>query len=184
MHRYKPGDIVLTQGTGLISKLIRKFTRDKGESVTKVNHVGIVVEEGDDRTAVIVEALTGVERHTMWSEYALTGQKVAIYRPLGLSTKEKEAVVQKAESYVGRKYGYLKIFAHLADWALGGRYVFRRIAAMDNYPICSWLVAQSYAAVGKNFGVDAGAASPDDIWDYVQNNKHRYRCVRSLREVF
>jgi hypothetical protein len=184
MERYKSGDIVLTQGTGLISKLIRKFTRDKYESITKVNHVGIVVEGGDDKDVVIVEALTGVKKHTMWSQYALTGDKVAIYRSLDLSEKERNAIVNKAEMYVGRQYGYFKIVAHLFDWALGGRYVFRRIAAMDNYPICSWVVAQSYATVGKNFGVEAGAASPDDIWDHIQKNKSKYKCVRALREVF
>ena len=183
-EKYKAGDIVLTQGTGLISKLIRKFTRDKGESTTKVNHVGVVVEAGDDKTAVIVEALTGVKKHTMWSQYALTGHKVAVYRPMNLSPKEKAAVVEKANSYVGQKYGYLKIVAHLADWAIGGKYVFRRFVAMDNYPICSWVVAQSFAVVGKKFGVEAGAASPDDIWDHIQKNKYNFRCVRSLRELF
>ena len=56
-------------------------------------------------------------------------------------------------------------------------------ARIDNDPICSWLVAKCYQVVGKRFGVDADAASPDDIWDYVSTNKN-YRCMRALREVF
>ena len=181
--QYKKGDIVLTQGTGLISSLIRKFTRHKGESMTKVNHVGIVVEDGDDKTVVIVEALNSVKKHTMWSQYANTGHKVAIYRPLNLNEKELEAITAKANSYVGQGYSYIKIAAHYLDWLFGSVYFFRRFASMDNDPICSWLVAKCYQVVGKRFGVDADAASPDDIWDYVSTNKN-YRCMRALREVF
>lgn len=75
-------------------------------------------------------------------------------------------VAQKARGYEGRKYGWGKIAAHLGDWMLGGRYVWRRLARMDKYPICSWVVASSYGEVGENFGVKVGEASPDDIWDW------------------
>jgi hypothetical protein len=39
------------------------------------------------------------------------------------------AVIIKAESYVGRKYGYAKLLAHWADWVLQGAYVFRRLTS-------------------------------------------------------
>ena len=42
----KPGDIFLTRGPGLLSRLIRFFSRSIGESRTKVNHAGLVVKEG------------------------------------------------------------------------------------------------------------------------------------------
>ena len=92
-------------------------------------------------------------------------------------------VVAKAESYVGRRYGYLKILAHWADWLLQGAYVFRRLTKEDRYPICSWLVAHSFAAAGKHFGVEPGAATPDDIWDFVVAHPDVYREILPLARL-
>ena len=64
----EPGDIFLTRSCSLISKAIRFFTRSIGEKRTKVNHVGIVVQRGDIKTAIGVEALSKVVRHTLWSQ--------------------------------------------------------------------------------------------------------------------
>jgi len=49
----KPGDIFFTRGPGLFSRAIRFFTRSIGEKRSKVNHVGVVVEEGGIQTAVV-----------------------------------------------------------------------------------------------------------------------------------
>jgi len=174
----KKGDIFFTRGTALISILIRLFSKTGGEKRTFVNHVGIVVD--DVEQAIVVEALTKVERHKLWDKYHDGKTKVAVYRPTNLSNDEINLIVGKAESYVGRKYGYGKILAHLGDWLLGGRYFFRRFASMDKYPICSWLVAAAYAAADKNFGCEIGMAEPDDIWDFVTNNKDKYTCIWPL----
>lgn len=53
----EPGDIFLTRGSSFISKAIRFFTRSIGEKRTRVNYVGIVVQRGDVKTAIVVEAL-------------------------------------------------------------------------------------------------------------------------------
>ena len=80
-------------------------------------------------------------------------------------------------------YGYGKMFLYLLDWVLLGKYVFRRLGRMDNYPICSWLVAHRYQKAGKRFGRPAGAATPDDIWDLVTDPQNPYRCIRELRPL-
>ena len=74
----------------------------------------------------------------------------------------------------------LREFLHLLDWILQGAYLFRRLGGIDDYPICSWVVTQSYAKPGKTIGVPPGAASPDDIWDFVTRHPHRYAIVRTL----
>jgi hypothetical protein len=89
-------------------------------------------------------------------------------------------VVVKAESYVGRKYGYLKLLAHWGDWLLQGAYVFRRLTTKDDYPICSWVVAYAFAAAGKHFDVEPGAATPDDIWDFVTAHPEVYEQILEL----
>jgi hypothetical protein len=176
----EPADIFFTRGKGFISKAIRFFTRGIGEKRTKVNHVGIVVDGGPISRAVVIEALTKVKRHRLYAQYGGGKTEVAVYRPTNLSAEDKAQIVTKAESYVGRKYGFLKIATHLLDWCLFGAYFFRRLTQTDKYPICSWVVAHAYGAAGKDFGVDAGAASPDDIWDFVHGHTDKYEQVREL----
>jgi len=178
-----PGDIFLTRGTSLISRLIRFFTRSWGESRTSVNHVGIVVEGGSIDRAVVVEALRTVTRRRLADGYAGTGTSVAVFRPINLTPQETNVIVQAAELYVGRKYGYAMIVAHALDWMLNGVYLFRRLIGSDEYPICSWVVAHAYAKAGKTFGVEPGAASPDDICDFVTENPDKYTQVRALMPI-
>ena len=178
-----PCDVFLTKGSSFVSRAIRFFTRRFGESRTKVNHVGIIVEGGLLHSAIAVEALATVKRHPLgrYAKQRATG--VAVYRPVDLTDEEIASIVAKAESYVGRDYGWIKIVTHLADWALLGAYVFRRLTDDDRYPICSWVVAHAFGAAGKHFGVEPGAASPDDIWDFVTENPGRYVEVRGLQPM-
>lgn len=176
---FQPGDIFLTKGDSFVSRAIRWFTRDKGESRTEANHVGIIVGMGSSQTAVVVEALTKVRRRT-FKAYRQKSTEVAVFRPTNLSNDEIRQVVERAKGYVGADYGYVKLVAHFIDWCLGGVYLARRIVSMDKYPICSWLVAYSYGAVGKDFGVPNWAASPDDIWDFCMENPDKYRLIHPL----
>lgn len=180
MIELQPGDIFLTQGDSFVSKAIRVLTRDRGESRTEVNHVGVVTQKGGIHSAVIVEASSKVIRRHMGAYAKSTSTKVAIYRLKSLRSEEKCAIVTAANAYVGKKYGYLKIVAHFLDWCLGGVYFFRRMAMMDNYPICSWLVAYAYLNAGLGFGVEASGASPDDIWDWVTDPENGYEEVHPL----
>jgi hypothetical protein len=179
----RPGDVFLTRGTGFVSKAIRFFTRHVGESRTKVNHVGIVVQGGALRDAVIVEAVRKVRRIRLLDAYGGESDEIAIYRPLRLSPPQIQHIVATANGYVGRGYGYGKIALHALDWVLQGAYVFRRLGRMDDYPICSWLVAHAYAVAGVYFGVDPGAASPDDVWDYVTARTPEFQRVRALARL-
>jgi cell wall-associated NlpC family hydrolase len=182
-HALRPGDLFLTRGVGFLSSAIRFFTRRIGESRTRVNHVGVVVGGGDLQSAVVVEALRTVQRHRLIDEYGGTRDRVAVFRPTRLSQAELERVVKAANDYVGHSYGYGKIVLHALDWVLQGAYVFRRLGRMDDYPICSWLVAHAFGKAGVHFGVDAGAASPDDIWDYVVAHPGEFTQVRPLEPI-
>ncbi len=177
----QPADILLTRGRGWLARAIRFFTRSFGEARTKVSHVAVVVEAGPPEEAVIVEALSRVKRHPLWARYGPPADvEVAVFRPLGIDGAQARAVVEAAEGYVGRPYGYLKIAAHLADWALLGVYAFRRLARMDDYPICSWLVAHAFKRAGIEFGTAPGAASPDDIHDWIETHPDRFREILPL----
>jgi hypothetical protein len=179
----KKGDVFLTRGDGFISRAIRFFTREIGEKRTKVNHVGLVVQSGNLESAIVVEALTRVKRHKLWSQYGPPKKDlVAVYRAINLTQEQVDKIVAEAESQVGKKYGYLKIVAHLMDWSLLGAYMFRRMVPDGKYPICSWLVAHSFSKAGKHFGVEPGAGTPDDIWDFVAERKpSKYDQIHPLK---
>ena len=161
-----PGDIVLVRSQGVFAWLIRQFTRAAGENRTKVNHVGIMVDKDH-----VVEALQTTVKQGLGARFAGNRRfQIAIYRWKGLTDQERVAVASKAEGYVGRHYGWLKVLAHGLDRIIGGLYFFRRLAREDKYPICSWVVAYSYRVIGKDFGVPPNAADPDHIWDYCVEN--------------
>jgi hypothetical protein len=171
----QPADIFFTKGKDFLSRAIRVCTRAFGESRTKVNHTGLIVSSGDLQTAQAVEALITVKKHPLWSHYGPPDKnEVAIFRATDLSHADIEKIVAGAESYVGRKYGVFKLLAHFLDWLLQGAYVFRRLAQMDDYPICSWVVAYAFEKAGVSFGVPPNAASPDDIWDYIHAHPEDY----------
>lgn len=176
----EPGDVMLTRSRGLVGWAIATFTRHIGESRTNATHAGVVVAGGPIEEAVIVEALSKVKRHPLWDRYGDGSMEVAVFRPLNLTEEQIAKVVAKAESYVGRRYGHLKILAHWADWLLQGAYVFRRLTHDDRYPICSWVVAHAFGTAGRHFGVEPGAATPDDIWDFVTEHPDVYREVFPL----
>jgi len=177
----KPGDVFFTRGTSCLSRAIRLCTRSFGEKRSKVNHVGVVVEEGRIQTAVVVEALRKVSKHRLWKRYGPPKKdQVAVYRANNLKQEQIEIIVAEANEQVGRRYGYIKIIAHLLDWLLDGAYLFRRLTNDPRYPICSWLVAHSYSKAGKYFGVAPGAADPDDIWGFVDKRTDIYEPIIEL----
>lgn len=182
---FEPTDIFLTRGSSVLSKVIRFFTRTIGERRTKVNHVGIIVEVGSVRHCMVIEALSKVKKHSLWSQYGpLKKDLVAVFRPINLTQNEKGIILHTANKQVGRKYGYFKIITHLLDWMLLGAYVFRRLTNDGRYPICSWLVAHSFAKAKKYFDVKPGAADPDDIWDFVVGNPDKYQEVYPLSKIW
>lgn len=179
----QPCDLVLTRGRGLLSRAIRFFETGKGEQRARVNHCAIVTTAGYPWDVQIVEALTTVKEHQLW-RYANGRDHVAIYRPTNLTTAEKTKILEAADSYIGKPYGPFKLVLHALDRVIGDRYVFRRLAFMDDRPICSWLVARAYAAAGKTFGTLPGTAlSPDDIDDFLQSNPDKYACVWPLGDL-
>lgn len=178
--RVMPGDIFLTRGSSLMSKAIRLCTRTIGEKRSRVNHVGFVTTDTMLRMADCIEALSTVREHSLWAQYASECARVAIYRVKNWSDEDRSRCIELAREYKGRKYGYLALAAHFLDWLLQGAYVFRRLTNSGRYPICSWLVDHVCSKLGVSFGVPAGAANPDDIWDHIQAHPGEFAEVLPL----
>lgn len=139
---FKECDIVFNKSQSLLGKLIRFFSRDKGESKTLTNHVGMIVVSGEGGDAWIAESLQKTVKRPLKNGYGDL-ETITVYRPLNLTNEEQRLIVDKMNTYVGKTYGYIKILLHLGDWYLknikGGNsnpYFFRRFSTNENYPIC------------------------------------------------
>ena len=163
---FEPGDIILTGGKALISRIIRWMTRFRGESKTIKNHAGIGVSPH-----TYVEALWTTKRNTY--DYLLNlDTNIEIWRKLDLTTDQKTLISNKAIEYVGAIYAPQKIVLHGFDGLLGkvfgtDIYAFRRLGFMDRYPICSWVVAFSYDQINYRFGKHPKYVTPDCLHDYL-----------------
>lgn len=176
---FREGDILLVRSSGWVGSAIRRLTRNRREGETRVNHAGIFSAPNE-----VVEALTtGVRSAHVLDVFAgYADDEVAVYRARDLSDHQRRVMASYAKSYVGRPYGYLKIATHALDWCLGGAYIFRRLTQADSLPICSWVVARCYGLLGLDFGVPAGAASPDDVWDFCTSRPDKYECILPLSQ--
>lgn len=162
----QPGDVILVHGRGWLSSAIRSLTRSPGERPTWVSHCAIAVDE--ER---IVEALP---RGVFLRRMPYSGNDVRIYRPLNISRAGLRRIALRAELHVGDAYGYSKLLLHGLDGLLGGVRLFRRLAFVDRWPICSFIVADAYESEGYRFGVPMRAITPDDIADHVTTRVDHY----------
>lgn len=182
----RSGDVFCTRGEHRVSRLIRKFTRSKNEGPSVVNHTGLVVRSGTLFKADVVESLAkqGTVRHTL-EKYRNSNDQVAVYRPTTLVEIEIRQIVITANRLVGRPYGWFRSILPLAldGLLLDGRPFFARLKGdRGKSPICSYVVAAAFAAAGKDFGIAARQASPDDIWDFMTASPH-YEAVLLLQYV-
>lgn len=162
----REGDIVLVAGTGWFSNLIRRFTREPGEAPTEITHCALAVSSTRVVEAIGRGVVLSVRTH---------GE---VWRPRNIDADALGRIVMNGLGFLHSPYGYGKIALHALDGLLGGAYLFRRMAFVKQWPICSYVVAAAYASEGYTFGVSARGATPDDIHDFVKANPDKYERVQ------
>jgi len=177
------GDIFLTQGNSIKARIIRWFQRSKGEEPTLFNHAGLFLNNTTLFRAISMEALWRVRTGRFWRFYHGDTSRVAIYRRRRLMSEQRLVVVDKALDFYGNQYGVLKILAHALDRMLFDTYLFRRLAKLDRYPICSYLVARCFDEVDIWIGASPSRAQPDDIGDYIIEHPDLFETIMPLRYI-
>lgn len=176
------GDTFFTRSDSLLGRLIRWVETDPKEEKTWANHTGVVVKSGwlvppdpskPTKLAVVVEALWHVKEWEWWTAHkneVLNGQRIVAYGPLEPRTaEERAAFLETAQSFVGARYGWWKLFAHAIDRAVfKGKKRVSRLLFMKGRPICSFLSAIANAAQNMSFGMKPEAADPDEMLDNCQ----------------
>lgn len=166
----EPADLIFFKSRSLLGRLIRYFSTTPGEEKTFPNHVG-----GFSDPHNIIEALF----KTIKRPFNVNDEKdrMEIYRYRGpIPFEDLNVVVDKADDYIGRTYGFGKLITHMLDAIIvkiikKEVFFFRKINHLDRYPICSWVWAFAYyiASGGHiNFGVPPEYATPDDMHDHVK----------------
>lgn len=169
MKNLLPADVVLTRADSWLGRAIRWFERGRGESPSWANHAAIMVSYAE-----VLEALTTVKMHPLIE----IQDAFQVWRHIGLQDYERTLIKEYAMDYLGRSYGPLKLGLHALD-GLGHKifgkeiFLFRRLAFMNPYPICSWVVSYSYfKGIDYKFGVEPECADPDHIHDHVTSSAH------------
>jgi hypothetical protein len=176
------GDVIHVQSRGLLSKLIRFFSRADKEKPSWASHSAIVLRVGEE--IEIIEALYKTVIRPITAYKGTKAKLLVCRKPGGIDEQNKQKMIEKAVYYEGKPYGYLEIAFHVLDRLLNNRYVFRRLIKDNDYPICSWLVAYVYyKVIDYQFGVPPNAAQPDDILDHCVDCDWEFVWADSSRSV-
>lgn len=160
----KAGDIILTRSDTWISKLIRRYGRE-GDELCQVSHAGIFVCKMH-----VMEALWGRGVTTSKFPEDFQGCTYFVFSPKNVSDLDRERLSRRAMEFSSRGYGYVKIIGQLLDYLFKTDWFTSKLLVWDRYPYCSFIVAECYRAIGKDFGVPSKSTTPDDIWDFATLN--------------
>lgn len=151
----QPGDIILSNHSGKVSRIVRRWTKSPW------SHAMLYV----DRT--IVHAVgDGVHTINPQREKFEPGE-VAVYRLSGLTPLQAAAICEAARARVGTRY---------TTWEAVLSILLRasKLKALGQNQYCSRLVAQAYHALGINLHSNPDHCFPSDLiagagWIRVQN---------------
>jgi hypothetical protein len=171
-----PADSISVHSRSLLGWLIRKAETGPKEGRAYANHSANITFE-----RCVTEALWHVTKSS-FDPWLQKHTDFEIWRHTGLTPEQRETVARKAESYIGRQYGWWKLLIHLLDAFLTflrrkETYFFRRMMFYDRYPICSWVEAYAYKAVQIDFGCAPNAADPDVIQDYKKAHPESWKLI-------
>lgn len=147
------GDFLLCRRKGLVSLLIRLFTRSEW------SHAAYCRNQTE-----VIEALTRGVAVNPLAEYHNIRCAVVHTR---LALRDAVQATVFAESCVGKRYGFL------TDVGIVVRIITRHniTCGLDGTEICSGLVAQAMVRGWANFPKDPGSMDPQDLADYY-GGKH------------
>ena len=159
--KLEPADVIITKAnkswfSAAILKVLRLLQDDK----VKYQHAMLIV---DDNTCI--EALNKIEFNNPRERFE-DFERYKVIRCSLLSVHLKQAIVDRAKTLEGFKYGYKRLIFQLldqifkTDWFTGG-------IKSEEEQICSSLVAWAYQKeTGLKFNkIDWKSCEPDDIDD-------------------
>ena len=119
------GDVIHVQSRGLLSKLVLFFSKADEESPSWASHSAMVLRV--DEEIEIIEALWRTVIRPITAYKGKKSKLLVCRKPGGIEEEQKQKMVEKAEYYEGKIYGFWEITFHVLDRCLNNSYVFRRL---------------------------------------------------------
>lgn len=186
----QPGDFFLVPMEGRVGFLIRLGQWLNGDGWRKIQHAGILLDDGLTVEAMPGGAILGrIARYNpetvVWSDFEVVGSGPDYDGPV--SDLERVAIIYAAEGYVGVPYSFLDyVGLALARFRLRPRWLKRYIAS-TGHMICSQLVDQCYQDAGLQLFRDGripGDVTPADLFNVlVKTKEYDERHERPLRRT-
>lgn len=173
----QPGDVLMTSGTTLLSRLIRWSQQLAGDPA-KYTHIALFGLKDTINNGYIYEAYKDLNLHEL-KQYI--GYDVCVIRNVDMNLLKFKTRLFEIENNLGQIYPYHRLFFHLIDgcanWILRNLNLKSRakIAKMINFdrPVCSEWVAQIF---NEDFEKWAGVV-PDDFDDKRLQNHNRWKTI-------
>jgi Orthopoxvirus protein of unknown function (DUF830). len=154
---FQVGDIVLYKGNGIVSKLVKFFTK------SEYTHVSMLISSNH-----IIEANWYKKSNIVRFEY--DENTIEVYRIKGgLDYTKQIAIIQHSYDFLNKKYDYKQIFWYIYEYFFGKKN--KNIFNSNQRLICSELVDKAYLSIGidlVDFRKD-GNVTPADIANGIKN---------------
>jgi hypothetical protein len=168
---FKSGDILAVRGKGFFARGILAATGNT------VSHVGMVV---GDTPVIVIEALLRVKTRPIEDSVA-DAEKAYLLQDLSLSTEKRDTIVKRACQFSAADYGWADIVLQLANAVFRTTWFTDHLTFgfLNQFPICSYLVAESYETIGLTFGKQKDESiTPADIYNFARQQPTIYTVTK------
>jgi len=170
---FKPADIIITrEKSNLLSNSIIAVLRFFQSDPVEYQHSMLVANQD-----TCIEANLKIEMSILADRFEDL-KKYKVLRHNNLTDEQREAIVNRAKTLLGKRYSFGRLFLQLLDQIFSTNYFTRRVKDPDQQ-ICSSLIAWCY---GRETGIkfnnlNWSAVEPDDIDDESLKNNTPFETI-------
>lgn len=164
----KPGNILAVRGKRFFDRGILAATGNT------VRHAGMVTETGP--FVIVIEALLRVKTRPI-EESVANAEKAYLLQDLSISADQRANIVKWGLRFYAADYGWGDILLQLANAIFRTTWFTDHLTfgLLNQFPICSYLVAESYKTIGLTFGKkEEESIAPADIYNFAIGNPSIY----------
>jgi hypothetical protein len=160
----KVADILALETTSILGQAVERITG------SPISHVGLVVSADP---VLIEQAVWRVDTVPI-SETLKKSEKGYILSNQALSQRDREGIVITATKFSAHGYNYADIILQALNAGFRTTWFTDHLSlGLSKWPICSYLVADSYVGVGIHFGKsELESVTPRDIYDWCKQDKN------------
>lgn len=163
----QPGDIVLSLGPWMASRLIAWATRYADEP--GFSHASIAIDED-----TILQAVPPIVTMISYAHYCHYNPHVTLLSPTEATDAQRNLLVTEALKTEGELYGMLKYIPLGLDTLFHTYKFSRALSFLKRDPVCSLMVADVYRTLDWTFDRYKFAVRPSDMYHYTQTHPGKY----------